>query len=275
MLLGFNTYSHATPVDHGGQPSFFLSQLPSRHNARSPLKIQQTLTVDQHGSTTYSYHVTGSASEDIIYLLPYPTLQVLHATHPHFQTVIDFQKIQASTPRISLIQELISAAKSDAFFAIKYLFPCSECLRLLPRDHFADNARKKHLFVWFCIKCGLKSRYQPGARIDCMGTPGVYCLDCKLFKQGQAEVAEKSQPWCAKCLESRAAERRRLEEVESRRLEEERLEHLKRIKRQRQAEEKQRLRDFWGSDYDSYDDSEDETPSELVGGMRRCRVSGR
>lgn len=139
--------------------------------------------------------------KDILDLLPYPTLQVLHVTHPHFQTLIDFQQMQASKSHESIVDELIIAARFDTFLATKPRFACRDCLRLLRNDHFADKQRKYPLHLWFCIKCGLKTRYQPGARITCMGTPGVYCWDCKKVRQGQAKVnAEKPHPFCADCV---------------------------------------------------------------------------
>ena len=53
---------------------------------------------------------------DIFDLLPYPNLLVLHATHRHFQTIIDLRKIIDSTPLATLLKELLDAARSDAFF---------------------------------------------------------------------------------------------------------------------------------------------------------------
>lgn len=184
--------------------------------------------------------------KDVIDLLPYPTLQILQATHPHFQTLIDFQRVQASKSSESIVEELVIAARSDAFLATKSLFACRDCLRLLPENHFADKQRKKGYHTWFCIKCGLKTRYQPGHRVNCMGTPGVYCGNCYKFKQGQAELAGKSQPFCADCL--RRQEMKRSEEAERR----------KTTARRQERAERNTYRYF----SDRSDDTEEESGSE-------------
>lgn len=194
--------------------------------------------------------------KNVIDLLPYPTLQILYATHPHFQTLIDFQRIQASKSYESIVKELVIAARSDAFLATKSLFACRDCLRLLPENHFADKQRKNGYHSWFCVKCGLKTRYQPGARVNCMGTPGVYCRNCYKFKQGQAELAGKSQPFCADCLGRR--ERKRLEEAERERTT---------ARRQERAE-----RNRYRYPSDCSDDTEEETWSEAE--MRLVQMDG-
>lgn len=136
---------------------------------------------------------------DIFDLLPYPNLLVLHATHRHFRLIIDIQKIQASTPRSTLVEELFDAARSDAFFVKQNQWACTNCLSLRPQHQFADKQRKgKSATRRFCIPCGLRGRYRPGARIGCMGTPGVYCYVCKIFKQGPAEVLGSM---CADCVD--------------------------------------------------------------------------
>lgn len=61
--------------------------------------------------------------KDIIDLLPYPTLQVLHAPHRHLRTLIDFQRIQALTSRCDIMEELAEAARSDAFLLPKASLP--------------------------------------------------------------------------------------------------------------------------------------------------------
>lgn len=137
---------------------------------------------------------------EIFDLLEYPTLQVLCATHPHFRAVVDLDHLRASKPPAYFLGQLIIAAASDPFFAPRELFACKDCLRLRPGIKFDDWIRSKREITRYCIDCGLLSRYHPGTRIDALGVPGLLCRNCKVFKQGEAEVRPGDEVVCWSCF---------------------------------------------------------------------------
>ncbi|SLM36687.1 F-box domain [Lasallia pustulata] len=157
---------------------------------------------------------------NIIGFLHYPTLQILRTADRHFRHLIDMPKIRDSTPHDELMRELVAAARSDEFLKTKNLFACRYCLQLLPENRFGDRRRKRVAHDWFCIDCGLlRSKYKPGKRITCMGVPGVYCLGCREFKQGECRAPDEAGSYCRRCRQKDLVEWRGKLEKEARLLE--------------------------------------------------------
>ena len=140
--------------------------------------------------------------KEILDLLPFPTLQVLHATHPHFRTLIDLDRLCTLTPREDLVDELVAAYRYDAFHRFKHMPPCRECLRFRPRNKFTDKVlHTKKPENWFCIDCGIDHIYPLGAEVWCQGRPGVLCKKCKVFKIGAENTLMQGGPLCRSCEE--------------------------------------------------------------------------
>ncbi|MCJ1288049.1 hypothetical protein MMC26_007402 [Xylographa opegraphella] len=214
--------------------------------------------------------------------LPFPTLQVLHATHPYFREVIDLDPskyIQChpqhrenfgaghvfTPPYYSLMGEMVEAAESDQFLARRELKPCAYCLRLRSPTLFAKkNMKLSRACSAFCLDCGLSPEhnlYQPGSRCDTQTQTAVYCQRCRTFKTGiEAAIVGKYNLFCRRCGEI-ADSGRRLE------VERQREEQVQRATAARKAARRQRnarLKESAGSDYDEYksDSTVDETASE-------------
>ncbi|KAI4126822.1 MAG: hypothetical protein LQ347_004822 [Umbilicaria vellea] len=145
--------------------------------------------------------------KDILDLLPYLTLQVLHATHPHFRTLIDLDKVRNATSREDLVDEMVAAYRHDAFRRLIRMPPCRECLRFRPKGEFADNVlQKRKPEKWFCIQCGIDRIYQPGKEIWSGGKPGVWCKKCKIYKSGAEHTVLHGGPLCRVCHTAQEAE---------------------------------------------------------------------
>ncbi|MCJ1438301.1 hypothetical protein MMC27_007689 [Xylographa pallens] len=153
-------------------------------------------------------------------LLPFATLQVLHATHPHFREIIDLEPSKYcqrhdtqqrpdghvwKPPYNPAASEMLTAAISDPFLNRRNLKPCAYCLRLRSVEHFIKPYMKKPKrdYIAFCIDCGLKhKKYQPGQRCDIKTQPGVYCLQCRVIRRGDdALMIEGWARLCRKCGE--------------------------------------------------------------------------
>jgi hypothetical protein len=138
--------------------------------------------------------------KDIYELLPFPTLQVLCATHPHFRNFIDLKALrdehltwtggetEIAIPESSLIEELHVANEYDTFFSKLNLRPCSYCLRLRTCLRFSKaHLEERGRYTSYCIDCGLEPAYRiykPGTRIDTLGQSGVFCAKCYMFQRG-------------------------------------------------------------------------------------------
>ena len=102
--------------------------------------------------------------KDIIDRLPYPTQQVLHATHPRFRPLINLEAIRSTVHAADLLDQLVISAEEDGFRRRQNQFACCECLRLRPKEKFSIHIRRFwHIYCWLCIDC----------RIDRHGVPDV------------------------------------------------------------------------------------------------------
>ncbi|MCJ1321509.1 hypothetical protein MMC15_006854 [Xylographa vitiligo] len=220
-------------------------------------------------------------------LLPFPTLQVLHATHPRFREVIDLEPSKYCQhhhllhyaqdthtehfwkPPYSLLMDgMLHAAKSDPFLGGRELKPCAYCLRLRSIRHFSKhNMKPKRDYNAFCIDCGLNPKYDlyhPGTRCDTKTEPGIYCGRCCVFREGDdALIVGEYNLICRRCGEIADRPRRLKEERER----EEEARRGTAARKTDRCERNARLTETTaGSDYDKWksDSTVEETPIEVA-----------
>ncbi|MCJ1295028.1 hypothetical protein MMC34_006589 [Xylographa carneopallida] len=216
----------------------------------------------------------------IFSFLPFPTLQVLHATHPHFREVIDlrpskwYQHFYAlgthdehvrKPPYCEMVLEILSTLETDPFLGYRKLKPCACCLRLRSSEHFSKNMMKpKRHMDGFCFDCDLDpkhNRYPRGTRCNTQTQPAVHCQVCRVFKKGyDAQIVEKYTSFCRRCGE--IADRPR--QLREQRQKEEELERVTAARRANRRERNARLKETAGSDYEDWksDSTVEETESE-------------
>ncbi|MCJ1384938.1 hypothetical protein MMC17_008056 [Xylographa soralifera] len=216
----------------------------------------------------------------IINLLPYPTLQVLYATHPYFREVIDLEPSKYcqlhqepyipagykwKPPYISVMSEMTFAAKSDPFLSRRKLKPCAYCIRLRSVEHFSKNNMKpKRDYSAFCIDCGIDPKhnlYHPGARCDSRTQGGIYCGGCYVLKKGyDALMVGEYKFLCRRCGEMKDTPRR----LEEQRQREEEAQRVTAARKATRRERNARLKETAGSDFDDWKSVStlEETPSE-------------
>lgn len=96
-------------------------------------------------------------------------------------------------------QKVVIAADSEKPRKSKNSSTCKDCRQLRPENRFDDKTRKMAKSDWFCIDCGVKSRYKRGERIECMGESGVFCRACEKYKRGSDSAPETSGQYCRRC----------------------------------------------------------------------------
>ncbi|CAI7650330.1 unnamed protein product [Penicillium glandicola] len=95
------------------------------------------------------------------------------------------------------------------------LFACANCIRLLPKEMFADNMtvqkrakRGTGSITRFCLECGIhpvqsRPRYNAGDHIIVKGKMFVICPKCDGFKEGKKQKG-KGQSECLDCWDLRS-----------------------------------------------------------------------
>ena len=208
-------------------------------------------------------------------LLPFATLQVLHATHHKFRQIIDLDPSkycqrhnmqENGPPYIPVASEMLTTAVSDPFLKRRNLKPCAYCLRLRSVENFSKKNRKsKRDYTAFCLDCGMNPKHnllKPGQRYDTRTQMGVYCQRCRVLKKGRdASIVGDYNYLCRQCGEF---------EDRPRQLEEERQKEEKAQRATAERKTARRKRNaVWkeiraGSDYDDFksDSTVEETPRE-------------
>ncbi|MCJ1420737.1 hypothetical protein MMC32_007096 [Xylographa parallela] len=173
-------------------------------------------------------------------LLPFATLQVLHATHHKFRQIIDLDPSkycqrhnmqENGPPYIPVASEMLTTAVSDPFLKRRNLKPCAYCLRLRSVAHFSKKKQE--------IEARLH-RILPRLRVEPEAQPFKARTKCGEFEDRPRQLEEERQ-----------------KEEKAQRATAER----KTARRQRNAVWKE-IRA--GSDYDDFksDSTVEETPSE-------------
>lgn len=125
---------------------------------------------------------------DILDLLPFPCLQVLHNTHPYFRTLVNLDKIRSTTHTHELLYQGYYYALEETQRTGNRHKTCGECFSVKHVEGYKEDRKLtwqlKVSDYYLCSKCCA----------DRPGLPEPWCRVCAATKPAVVFKAEKELP---------------------------------------------------------------------------------